>query len=524
MLEDLDLSGSPGVTGQLSASWPAWMPYLKQLSLSGATNLGSIPAQWGSSVHWQESMVQLHLTKCGLSSVLPTPWNLVNLTHLDLSSNALTGSVTAVFSSKLEQLDLSNNPGLTGSWQGIDWGALGSLTVLKLSNVSLSGFFPPELLDAPLTILQASSSGFTGPLPDFTNSSSAAEMLQQIRLDGNTLTGEIPASYADLLQLKCLRLMNNPGLCGAVPQNLPCFDTRNTNLGKLCADTAQPAQTSTNGKVDITCRILSLSQPDCAPDGGTLTNSTLQYSSGWTPDGRALDDISIALGLSDKIWPYASPCSFFAAAFNMAAGGSEAAAVAFLAEHGFACKAIDIDGNLHMHVTALDLSALVVKGKIPTDKLRLVPEVVQLQYLELLRAEGQSMQLSTIPAGLSTLTRLQSLKLSVANLSGPLPDISNLTALQELELHHNALNGSLPASLPPNLQRLLINDNKLSGTLPAYNSSANVLQEFDASYNDLTGLLRPEWAASMGGLKALLLNNNNIAGSLPPEVCGRVML
>lgn len=78
--------------------------------------------------------------------------------------------------------------------------------------------------------------------------------------------------------------------------------------------------------------------------------------------------------------------------------------------------------------------------------------------------------------------------------------------------------------LPPNLQRLLINKNKLSGTLPAYNSSANALQEFDASYNDLTGVLRPEWAASMGGLKVLLLNNNNIAGSLPPEVCGRVML
>jgi hypothetical protein len=41
MLEVLDLSGSPGVTGQLSASWPGWMPYLKQLSLSGATNLVS---------------------------------------------------------------------------------------------------------------------------------------------------------------------------------------------------------------------------------------------------------------------------------------------------------------------------------------------------------------------------------------------------------------------------------------------------------------------------------------------------
>jgi hypothetical protein len=39
MLEELDLSGSAGVTGPLSGSWPQWMPYLKSLSLSGATNL-----------------------------------------------------------------------------------------------------------------------------------------------------------------------------------------------------------------------------------------------------------------------------------------------------------------------------------------------------------------------------------------------------------------------------------------------------------------------------------------------------
>jgi hypothetical protein len=161
--------------------------------------------------------------------------------------------------------------------------------------------------------------------------------------------------------------------------------------GKLCTDTNQPAQTSTNGKVDVTCRIPSISEPDCAPDGGTPTNPTLQFSSGWTPDGRALDDITVALNLAEKIWPYASPCSFFAAEF-MLAGGGDAAMQTFLAQHGFACK--EVGENAAMRVTALDFTALVLNGKIPVQKLKLVPHNAQLTYLEGLRAEGYPMQQS----------------------------------------------------------------------------------------------------------------------------------
>jgi hypothetical protein len=169
--------------------------------------------------------------------------------------------------------------------------------------------------------------------------------------------------------------------------------------GKLCGDPQQPAQTSTNGKVDVTCRDPAFWQPGCAPDGGTPTNSTLQYSSGWTPDGRALDDISIALGLSAKIWPYVAPCSAYAAAVGLAGGGgSGPAEAAFLAEHGFSCKGFNstVAGGdiMQMRVAALDFTALVENGKIPADKLRLGPEVAQLLFLEQIRAEGYSMQQS----------------------------------------------------------------------------------------------------------------------------------
>jgi hypothetical protein len=117
------------------------------------------------------------------------------------------------------------------------------------------------------------------------------------------------------------------------------------------------------------------------------------YASGWTPDGRALDDITSALGLAERIWPYVSPCSAFAA-YVMAAGGGDAATVAFLAEHGFSCKEFAVGANMQLRVAALDFTALVLSGKIPIDKLRLPSEVAHLPYLEQLRAEGYPLQSS----------------------------------------------------------------------------------------------------------------------------------
>jgi Leucine-rich repeat (LRR) protein len=111
---------------------------------------------------------------------------------------------------------------------------------------------------------------------------------------------------------------------------------------------------------------------------------------------------------------------------------------------------------------------------------------------------------------------LKSVKLSNANLTGTIP---MLTSLFELELQGNALTGPLPAVLPTTLQRLLLGRNKLTGTLPAYTQlGPTALQYFDASFNNLSGGLRPEWVGSMAGLRDLFLQGNNLTGTLPPEV------
>lgn len=79
---------------------------------------------------------------------------------------------------------------------------------------------------------QAGYNGMSGSLPDWANSTTANTTLQQLHLQGNSLQGPIPASYSQLQQLTCLRLDNNPGLCGVIPENLPCFDIRSTGLGE----------------------------------------------------------------------------------------------------------------------------------------------------------------------------------------------------------------------------------------------------------------------------------------------------
>ncbi|KAL2611427.1 hypothetical protein R1flu_023119 [Riccia fluitans] len=66
-------------------------------------------------------------------------------------------------------------------------------------------------------------------------------------------------------------------------------------------------------------------------------------------------------------------------------------------------------------------------------------------------------------------SRIQKLKLSHMNLSGPIPEnISNLVELTEIYLDNNSLEGSIPESLAslPKLQILALDDNKLTGEIP----------------------------------------------------------
>lgn len=111
------------------------------------------------------------------------------------------------------------------------------------------------------------------------------------------------------------------------------------------------------------------------------------------------------------------------------------------------------------------------------------------------------------------MTQLEVLKLSQANLSGPLPAIQPAPLLRELWLDGNQLTGTLPPNLPNNLELLLLAGNRLSGPVPNFVAGAPAaLKKLDLANNQLSGPL-PD-LGTFAGLMSVSLQGNNMTGGL----------
>ncbi|TXG54856.1 hypothetical protein EZV62_020112 [Acer yangbiense] len=88
-----------------------------------------------------------------------------------------------------------------------------------------------------------------------------------------------------------------------------------------------------------------------------------------------------------------------------------------------------------------------------------------------------------------TLSLVNSIDLSINNLSGKVPDLSNLSRLSTLNMSMNHLSGKIPESIG-SLQRLETLDlcrNQLSGQIPISLTSLTFLTHLNLSYNNLSG-------------------------------------
>ncbi|XP_030463862.1 receptor-like kinase TMK4 [Syzygium oleosum] len=139
----------------------------------------------------------------------------------------------------------------------------------------------------------------------------------------------------------------------------------------------------------------------------------------------------------------------------------------------------------------------------------------------------------TLPADLSSLSRLRTLSLQKNAFSGPVPNLANLASLQEIYLDGNNFT-SVPSGAfagLTSLQTLSLSNNfdldpwpipselnqstslvtfyagnaNVMGPLPDFFGSFPSLQSLRLSYNNLTGLLPPSFAGS--GIQNLWLNN-----------------
>ncbi|XP_078163313.1 leucine-rich receptor-like protein kinase family protein [Carex rostrata] len=474
-LKFLDISDNlfygelPGEIGKLSN--------MQNLSLAGNNFTGSVP----DSIDGLKSIQSLDLSRNSLSGPIPTSLKgLKSLVSLNLSRNGFTKGIPAGLGiiSSLEFLDLSWNQ-LEG---GIDWKFLSESSVVHvdLSGNSLVSFGPKELkfladMSETVKYLNLSNNKLTGSLIDGAEMSTFGS-LKVLDLSYNGLSGDLPG-FNYVYDLEVLRIGNN-GFTGFLPSGLLKGDSLVLSELDLSAN-------NLSGHINMitspTLRVLNLSSNSLSGELPLLTGSctvldlsnnqfkgNLSLITKWTNDLEFID-----LSRNQLTGVFADTTSQFLRLNHLNLS------------HNTLTGAIPQSAAQYPKLTVLDLSSNKFEGTVPTSVFTSsVLEEIYLQDNSLtgeisfsppatvkpnLRAVDISGNFFTgsFPDGFTSLTGLSLLDISSNNFSGPIPpSISNLSSLTSLDMSRNNLTGSLPGSLPDTLLSFNASYNDLSGVVP----------------------------------------------------------
>jgi len=192
---------------------------LEHLSLSNNLLRGSIPQEVANLA----KLKTLDMTNCLLTGTLPQHFQSSQLEQLLLADNAISGKFFEQDDSphlrSIRQIRMENNL-LTGTLHGASIANMNLLKILSLSENDLSGLIPGmELGSLPnLHYLYLDGNHLVGPLPSQL-AQPARSQLFELWVQGNALSGTVPASFSRFYQLHDLYIDNNK-LTGALPQEL----------------------------------------------------------------------------------------------------------------------------------------------------------------------------------------------------------------------------------------------------------------------------------------------------------------
>jgi RHS repeat-associated protein len=160
----------------------------------------------------------------------------------------------------------------------------------------------------------------------------------------------------------------------------------------------------------------------------------------------------------------------------------------------------------------LNLNGVELIGSIPVS----IGQLADLEYLYLSSGftSPTNKLTGSIPAMINDLDKLKVVEIHGQNLTGNIPDIGDLHDLEILDLGSNALTGSIPSRIGNlhELTTLYLNDNNLIGSIPNTNGLNN-LQFLHLSNNQLSGQL-PDSFSELENIISITLNNNQLTGDL----------
>ncbi len=257
-----------GWTGTLP-EWVGDVANLEDVHFENLEITGTIPSEWANA-----DLISVHLENLDIEGGLPEAFSVVNslqeitlidntnmtvgdipawiggsignVTSLTLDNVGVTGDISDnnLINLQLETLNLRDNPDLSGTLP--DWFETKNWSTLELSRTGIDmDAIPSWLSDMDnLSYLGLGGLGLEGEIPSFFGEGLIAVNLTTLALDDNNLTGGIPVSLGNTIQLDSLNLSNNQ-LSGEIPAEL-------ANAGRVTDDLSLLSALQLSGNEELT--------------------------------------------------------------------------------------------------------------------------------------------------------------------------------------------------------------------------------------------------------------------------------
>ncbi|KAF3321295.1 putative LRR receptor-like serine/threonine-protein kinase [Carex littledalei] len=441
---------------------------------------------------------------------------------LDFKSN-ITSDPTGALSSWTSSNDPCHN------FAGVYCDPFGSVQRIVIHQAALHGVLSPSLSSLPsLQSLSLFGNSLTGQIP--ASYASLSLTLHKLNLSTNALSGEVPSFLGQFISLRLLDLSYN-SFTGQIPEELfqNCVKTRYVSLSHnlLTGPVPHSIGNCTNlAGFDFSFNNLTGQFPPqiCEPPAINYVSLRSNSLSGTVADKisncASLDLFDIGSNLFSGFVPFNLVSLVNITYFNVSWNKFDGQ-IPEISSCGNRLGYFDVSGNtLAGAIPAgiancgalrfFDLGSNNLSGTIPNT-------IGGLKSLSVLRLSENAEITGQIPAELGGIDLLQVLDLGNLDLSGDIPGtISQCRFLLELDLSGNQLQGEIPSSLynMTYLKILDLHSNQLNGSIPPTIGNLTNLEALDLSYNSLGGPIPPS-LSSLKNVTYFNVSYNNLSGEIP---------